>query len=342
MSPAPPSQMAQEIAEIPAAAHRLLADSAAELPDLGARLRAADPRMVVTIARGSSDHAAAYLKYAIEIATGRIVASLGPSVASVYGRDLHLAGALALAISQSGESPDIIAAQAACGAGGAFTLALTNHPHSPLAQASDGALALQAGPERAVAATKSFVNSALAGVALLAHWQQDDALIAALAQMPDHLAEALQAGWSVPALTQARSAYVLGRGPGYPIAAEMALKFKECCALHAEAFSAAEVLHGPAAIAEAGFPVLVLALEDAAQDGVAQTAARLRDQGALVAITQPGLAGTQALPLPAPLHPLLDPLIAVTAFYPLIEALARARGLDPDHPRHLNKVTRTR
>lgn len=334
--------MAREIAEIPQAAARLLAERAA-LARIGEALRQRDPALVVTIARGSSDHAAGFLKYLVEIAAGVPVASLGPSVASVYGRPLRVPGALSVAISQSGQSPDIVAAQAAAGAGGAQTLALTNVAGSPLAQASDHTLPLAAGPEQAVAATKSFVNSTIAGAALVAFWQQDRGLIAALDRLPDALDRALSCDWSAMtgALADTGSAYVLGRGPGYPIACEIALKLQETSGIHAQAYSAAEVLHGPAAIAESGFPVLALVLDDAARAAVTRTCERLAGQGAQVFATAPA-EGAGTLPLPAPIHPFLDPIVAVAAFYIFAERLARAAGHDPDRPRHLQKVTQTR
>lgn len=151
------THMAREVAEIPEAAARFLADAA-----LGAR----DPAVIVTVARDSSDHAASYLKYAFEIAAGVPVASVGPSVASIYRRPLRLAGAVCLGVLQSGQSPDIVEAMRAAGAGGALTVAITNDPASPMAGAAAHTLALHAGPERSVAATKTFVNSGLAGLAL--------------------------------------------------------------------------------------------------------------------------------------------------------------------------------
>ncbi|AXC51108.1 SIS domain-containing protein [Paracoccus suum] len=336
--------MAEEIAQIPEAAARFLTLAGPALRDAGARLRERDPRVVLTIARGSSDHAAAYLKYLVELAASVPVASLGPSVASVYGRPLRVGGAVAVSISQSGQSPDIVAAQAAAGAGGALTLALTNHPAAVLGQQADLTLPLAAGDERAVAATKTFVNSCIAGAALVAHWREDRALLSALERLPQALEDAITLDWQplAAALEDASSAYILGRGPGFPLASEMALKLKETCAIHAEAFSAAEVLHGPAAIAEAGFPVLALSVGDAAREGVAATAARLAAQGAQVFVTDTAPPGTTTLPLTAPLHPWLDPLLAVATFYGMAEALSRARGHDPDRPRHLKKVTETR
>lgn len=337
------THMAREVAEIPEAAARFLAGAAEATRAAGAALRERDPGVIVTVARGSSDHAAAYLKYAYEIAAGVPVASVGPSVASIYRRPLRLAGAACLGVSQSGQSPDIVEAMRAAGAGGALTVAITNDPASPMARACAHTLALHAGPERSVAATKTFVNSVLAGLALLAEWQQDNDLRAALEALPEALAQAVACDWSALAgrLVRAQSLYVLGRGPAYAVAAEAALKCKETSGLHAEAYSAAEVLHGPAAIVQAGFPVLALAVDDAALEGVQQTAARLAGQGADVFLTAGTAAGATRLPGVGGLHPLVAPLVLVAAFYAFVEGLARRRGFDPDTPPHLRKVTET-
>lgn len=344
--------MAREVAEIPACIAALLARNADAVAGIGAELRADPPQLVITVARGSSDHAAAYLKYACEILTGVPVASVGPSVASVYGAQLRLPRSLCLAISQSGQSPDILAMVRAAATACARTLAVTNHPDAPLGRGSDHCLALHCGAERSVAATKTFVNSVVAGLALLADWAQNEGLRAALARLPDACAQALTPQWGALSdrLARAPALYVLGRGPGYAIACESALKFKETSALHAEAYSAAEVLHGPAAIVERGFPVLALVCDDAARAGFLETAVRLAGQGADVFVTDPDAGGAAArggsarpvaLPVAPPLHPLLDPLLRVVSFYVFIEALARRRGLDPDRPRHLQKVTQT-
>ncbi len=162
------SFMRCEIEEIPQAAQRLLDSQRGELIDAGRRLRALDPRLIVTVARGSSDHASAYLKYAIELTTGVPVASVGPSVASIYGARLKLRDSATIAVSQSGKSPDIVAMAQQARQSGSFTLALTNTPGSPLGAGADASIDIAAGLERSVAATKTFVNSALAGVAILA------------------------------------------------------------------------------------------------------------------------------------------------------------------------------
>lgn len=337
------SHMSDEVAEIPAAAERFLSQSAQALRAAAQAMRAADPRLIVTVARGSSDHAATYLKYAAELMAGVPVASVGPSVASVYGRPLRLQGAACVGISQSGRSPDIVEMMRAAGAGGALSIAVTNFADSPMAQASAHCLPLNAGEEKSVAATKTFVCSVLAALALVAEWQDDADLRAAVHGLPQAFRQALALDWSPLAnrLVRATQAFVLGRGPAFAIACEAALKLKETCGLHAEAYSAAEVLHGPAAIVQAHFPVLALAVDDRAQAGVVATAERLAGQGADVFVTGAAARGATTLPAVAGLHPLVAPLVLAVGFYNFVEQLARRRGFDPDTPAHLRKVTET-
>lgn len=337
------SHMAREVAEIPAAAQRFLTLSAEATAKAAEAMRRADPALVVTVARGSSDHAATYLKYAVELLAGVPVASVGPSIASIYKRPLRLGQAACIGISQSGQSPDIVDMMRAAGDGGALTVAITNHADSPLAGASAHCLALQSGPEQSVAATKTFVASVLAGLALLAEWQDDAPLRKAVAALPEAFSKALKVDWSPLAarLSRAQSLYVLGRGPAFAIANEAALKFKETCGLHAESFSAAEVLHGPSAIVQAQFPVLALGVDDAALPRLVDTAERLVAQGADVFLTGADVMGATRLPSVPGLHPLCAPLVLSVCFYAFIEGLARLRGFDPDVPPHLRKVTQT-
>lgn len=337
------SHMAREVAEIPEAAARFLSTAGPVLAEAGAALRRRDPQLVVTVARGSSDHAASYLKYAIELLAGIPVASVGPSVASIYRRPLRLAGAACLGISQSGRSPDIVEMMNAAREGSALGIAITNHGGSPMAAASDHCLALAAGEEQSVAATKTFVNSVLAGLALLAEWQQDHELRRAVTGLPDALAQAVALDWSPLSarLARASQAFVLGRGPAYAIASEAALKMKETSGIHAEAYSAAEVLHGPAAIVQAQFPVLALGIGDAALPQLLTTAERLAAQGADVFVTGGVATGATRLPTVEGLHPLVAPLALIATYYAFVEALARRRGFDPDTPPHLRKVTET-
>jgi glutamine---fructose-6-phosphate transaminase (isomerizing) len=337
------THMAREVAEIPSAAARFLQETGPAVRDAAAAMRALDPGLIVTVARGSSDHAATYLKYAVELVAGVPVASVGPSVASVYGRPLRLTGAVCIGISQSGQSPDIVKMMQAARSGGALSIAVTNFSDSPMGAASNHCLSLRAGVEQSVAATKTFVVSVLAGLSLVAEWQRDEPLLRALQDLPDQLESALRLDWSPLAarLSRAGSAYVLGRGPAFAIAAESALKLKETCGLHAESYSAAEVLHGPAAIVQSQFPVLALGVDDAALPHVVETAERLAAQGADVFLTGAAAQGAVQLPSVPGLHPLVAPLVLATAFYNFVEGLARRRGLDPDTPPHLRKVTET-
>jgi glucosamine--fructose-6-phosphate aminotransferase (isomerizing) len=336
--------MRREIEEIPAAVARLLETQRQPLADAGAALKAATPAMIATIARGSSDHAAAFLKYTIELTAGIPVASIGPSIASVYGRGVALKGSAAIAISQSGKSPDIVAMAQSAKDSGATVIALTNTPGSPLAAASTIAIDLAAGEEKSVAATKSFVNSVAAGLAIVGHATGNDALLRALTELPSHLETAISCDWTPLAdvLVEGRSFYVLGRGPSLAIAQEAALKFKETCALHAEAYSAAEVVHGPARIVENGFPVFALTAADAAEQSVADVVDRLAGQGARTFITSPKSKAGTALPTAAIAEPITGTLALIVSFYAFVEALSRRRGFDPDRPPHLKKVTETR
>ncbi len=337
------THMRQEIDEIPAAVARLLEVSGSALAEAGKALAKADPAFVATIARGSSDHASLFLKYATELVAGRAVASLGPSLASIYGARLRLDRAAVFAVSQSGRSPDIVSMLETAAQGGALTMALTNAAGSPLWNVADIKIDIAAGPEVAVAATKSYVNSAVAGVGVLAHWANDRALMEAIEAFPDHLRKALALDWDVltPVLEQAGSLYVLGRGPSLAIASEAALKFKETSDIHAEAYSSAEVMHGPVALVSPGFPVLVLAARDAAEKSAVEAGEALAAKGATVFMTS--AHGRRAHPLPfiETGHPLTDALALIVPFYGFAEALSRRRGFNPDQPAALKKVTET-
>ncbi|CAN7570864.1 SIS domain-containing protein [Neorhizobium sp. LjRoot104] len=337
------TNMRKEIDEIPEAAARLLEGSAAELAAAGRALREKDPAFLITIARGSSDHAATFIKYAVELTAGRPVASLGPSLASIYGARLKLDGAAAIAISQSGKSPDIVAMTEAAAKAGAVTVALTNTLPSPIAGASNYAIDINAGPELAVAATKSFVNSIVAGLALLSEWVGDEALKAAVRDLPAHFEKAVKLDWSALAneLGDAESLYMLGRGPALAIASEAALKFKETSNMHAEAYSAAEVLHGPVALVEKRFPVVTFAARDAAEASAVEIADSLSAKGALAFATSDQVKAARKLPFVATGHPITDALTLILPFYGFVEAWSRAKGFNPDAPVALKKVTET-
>ncbi|WP_438002416.1 SIS domain-containing protein [Sorangium sp. So ce185] len=335
--------MAEEARSAPEIVAQQLAQDEDAYRELGARLRAAPPPSVVTIARGSSDHAASYLAYLVTTQLGCPVASLPPSVVTLYRAPLRLPGGLAVAVSQSGQSPDVVGALSACGAAGAMTAALVNQLGSPLDQAAATTIPLRAGPERSVAATKSFIASLSAMARVVGVWGEDAALLDALQALPETLAAASESdvGPLVDALSGEERLLVLGRGPGFSIALEAALKFKETCGVHAEAFTVAEVQHGPMALIDERFPLLVFAPRGPAQAGLVRVAEEFRGQGAKVILVGPaGLPGVD-LAVPASPHELLDPLCQILAFYLAAAALAEARGLDPDAPRRLKKVTKT-
>lgn len=341
------SHMQREVRSIPEAVARLLSEGSGAAETAAKALKRLNPRVITTIARGSSDHAATYLKYAIELRCGIPVSSTGPSISSVYGASMKLADAATLAISQSGQSPDIFGMAETAKASGSFVIALTNTATSPLAVASEHHIDILAGPELSIAATKSFVSSIVAGLLLLAHWQEDRALLAALQDLPEQLAKALSCDWTPFAdeictrADERGSLYVLGRGPALAIAQECALKFKETCQMHGEAYSAAEVMHGPVTLARAGFPILALAARDAAEKSVVEIADHLAGRGVDVFATSDTAAAARHLPSASGSHPLTSPLILVASFYIFIEQLARRLGLDPDVSPHLRKVTKT-
>ena len=331
--------MFREAAEAAAAVRR---QSDAVARRIGARLRALAPHTVVTCARGSSDHAATYAKYLIETRLGIPTASAAPSVSSLYAARARLDGVVCIAISQSGVSPDLLAVVDAARAGGALVIALVNDVASPLAALADEVLPLCAGSEISVAATKSYIASLAAILSLVAHWSEDAELLDAHRALPDLLEESWALDWSpmVAALREASSLYVLGRGVGLGIAQEAALKFKETCRLHAEAFSAAEVRHGPMALVRPGFPILLFRQGDETSDGIDETLSALQRNGARLLVAGEAPAGAIRLPV-LRASPVIEPLLQIQSFYRAANFLSLARGLDPDLPPHLAKVTET-
>ncbi len=339
--------MLREAEEAPKVVERLLKENEAEVRGLAAFLRRRPPALVLTVARGSSDHAALYAKYLLETRLLWPVLSLAPSVLTLYGARPRVPWpSLLLAYSQSGESPDVVETVRAYRGAGVLTVALVNQEESPLAQAAEVVLPLHAGEEQAVAATKSFLAMLAATVHLLAHLLEEPALRETLPALPEAMGRALGAEGSLEDLVEAENLFVLGRGLVFPMALEAALKLKEVAGLHAEGLSAAEFLHGPKALLEAGFPLLALVQRDQALEATLRTLEALKATGAhlLVLSPEPEALDLADVPLrlPLALSPELTSLLLAQAFYPMAEALAWARGLDPDRPRHLSKVTRTR
>jgi glucosamine--fructose-6-phosphate aminotransferase (isomerizing) len=332
--------MAAEIAEIPDAAGRLLKETHGLVDTIARRIEAADPRVVVMCGRGSSGHVGVYLRYLFETKLGLLVSAAAPSVVTAYRGRPDMRDVLFIVISQSGRSPDLIAATEAARALGALTLAIVNDANSPAAAASELVLPLGAGPERAVAATKSVVASMMAGAQLVAALTHDAALAACLHKMPERLARAQTCDWSgwSDRVLQAPAAFVAARGYGFGCVREIALKLTETLRVPALGFSAAELRHGPRAAITAATPVLLLRQNDETADTVDALRRDLREAGETV-FAAGGPDGT--LPWIGDDHPICDPVVMLVPAYRAIETAARRGGLDPDHPPHLSKVTRT-
>ena len=310
---------------------------------LAAKLAQQPRHVALTVARGSSDHAASYFASLTMSRLGVPVASLPMSVATLQQAPLQVRDQLALAFSQSGKSPDLIGTMQALRNAGALTVAAVNVPGSPLADACEFDLPLVAGPELSVAATKSYIAMLSIGAQLVAHWQNDAALLGALNALPDALRVAGRLDWSaaVEALRGVERMIVIGRGLGLAIAQEAALKLKETSGIQAEAFSSAEVRHGPMELIDRDYPLLVFAPRGPEQAGLLQLARDMQARGARVLLAAPDDVPEATLPLANTAHAALDPIGAILSFYVMAAGLAAARGRNPDAPRHLNKVTET-
>jgi glucosamine--fructose-6-phosphate aminotransferase (isomerizing) len=333
------SAMARETAEIPAVAGRLLArtDLFAAIAE---RIEQAKPRIVVFCGRGSSGHAGVYLRYLFEARLGLLGSAAAPSVVTAYQRPPDMHDALFVVVSQSGRSPDIVKATEVARTSGALTLAIVNDEHSPAAAASELVLPIGAGAEHSVAATKSVVLSMLAGAGLVAVLARDDDLKDVLRHLPVRLAGALACDWSAWADSVAGAAvsFVVGRGYGLGCVREIALKVAEILRVPALGYSAAELRHGPRASITPATPVLVLRQNDEAATAIDDFVRDLGNTGG-TAFSAGGAAGT--LPWIGDGHPVCDPVLMLIPAYRAIEAAARRRGFDPDHPPYLSKVTRT-
>jgi glucosamine--fructose-6-phosphate aminotransferase (isomerizing) len=337
--------MAAEIAEQPAVLDRLLADGQAEIADVAARIRRYAPRFVVLAARGTSDHAALYAKYLVEIRMAVPAGLASPSSMTVYGARPALDGVLFLAVSQSGRSPDLVDSLAVARDCGALTVAVTNDPGSDLAAVAEAHVDVRAGVERAVAATKTYTAELLALYLLLAGNRTGDRTDIAPAEAAAPLADAaertLATGAGVAAARRYRRAdrlVVTGRGYSYPSAREAALKLMETSYLSAQAFSGADLLHGPLAMIDAAVPVIALVPPGRGGAAMAPVLDRLAASGADVLPV--GRADGLALAADGIAEELL-PILEILPLQQLAWRLALDRGADPDRPRGLAKVTRT-
>ncbi len=338
-----------ELGEGPATVERLLDGAVGPIDDVARAVRTRTIDLVVIAARGTSDHAAIYAQYILGARNGLPVALAAPSLASIYGTPPRLRNALVLGISQSGRSPDVVAVLADARRQGALTVAITNAPASELAAAADHVVELEAGPERAVAATKTYLAEIAVIAMLSGALSGDGGSRRELRALPGALRTALLAEGEVERLAGSYAAedrcVVLGRGFQYATAREWALKLKELAYVLADPYSAADFQHGPIALVGEGFPVLAIATAGPALPGMVELLGRLRDARArlLILSDDPAtLALGDGVPLPAGVPEWLAPLVAIIPAQLFAYHLARTRGLDPEAPRNLSKVTLTR
>lgn len=311
--------------------------------DLSKFIQSFDPYSFITVARGSSDHATQYFSYLAALRLEKFSTSFTPSLATLYKKTPKCNQSLSIAISQSGKSPDLIQSMESLKKNGSPTLCLTNNASSPLAKICDHIYPLHAKEELSVAATKSYIASLFACAGLIASAKEDKVLLKALPSISETLNKTNLNPWPEMslALKESKRAMVLGRGPGFAVALEAALKFKETCNLQAEAFSAAEIKHGPQAVVNSGYPLIVFALRGPTQASLLAIADEMRLRGALVLTITDQPTGTNEFGYTPTKHEDLDALSAIYNFYFMVEELSRLRGLDPDNPPSLSKVTLT-
>lgn len=331
--------MAREIAEIPDATARLI-DQHANVSAIADRIREFGPRGVIFCGRGSSGHSGTYLRYLVETRLGIFAGDATPSVVTAYRARPDMHDMLFVVVSQSGQSPDLVLTSRAARSSGALTLAIVNNAHSPVAEACELALRIHAGPEHAVAATKTVALSMVAGALAVAEWARDRELAEALYRLPNRFGEAFRLDWSSWGCDVARAPAVFVTGRGYALgsALELALKIAETMCVPALGLSTAELRHGPRAAITAATPLLVLRQPDETSPGTDDLIHDLRSSCERIFVAG-GPVGT--LPWIANDHPALDPITMLLPAYRAIESAARGRGLDPDRPPHLTKITQT-
>ena len=313
--------------------------------DIVAELKSKNIKRIITIARGSSDCVANFAKYLFETQLGFSVSSLPPSITTIYGKDIGDENTLAIAISQSGGSPDLRLALEGCKRAGCTTLAIVNKEQSPLSSSADLVLPVRADQENAVAATKSVITSLVALVNIAAEYNQDKSLLDSLHKLPQVLEQSLKSDWqpAIDLLQKSRSMFVIGRGFGFPIVQEMALKLKETCGIHAEAFSGAEVLHGPFALMNKSFTTFTIMQDDESAKGTCDIVNKMTELGVntIFASTQNCANAKIHLKVDVRTHSILEPIVLLQEFYIMVNNLAVSLGFDPDSPMNLKKVTET-
>jgi len=340
----------QEIHQQPEVLTRLLDREGGTVRQLAAEIERRQIDHVLIAARGSSDNAGRYAQYLLGSVNRLPVTLATPSLFTIYQRPPRLERTLALGISQSGQSPDIVAVLAEARRQGQLTAALTNTSGSALAGEADFVIDLQAGEERSLAATKTYTSQLLAIASLSASLAGDAAMAAHLQQLPATVTDLLASNEEIARLVQRyrymRACVVIGRGYNYATAYELALKLKELTYTIAEPYSSADFLHGPVALVEHGFPALVIAPSGDALPEIQNFIQTLKDRCAEIVILSDD-ADTLAMghipvPLPAGVPEWLSPLPAIVPGQLFTMHLAHIRNYDPDQPRGLQKVTETR
>ena len=329
--------------------------SLAETEKLVAQVQESQSTSFLTIARGSSDHAANYFSYLVTSQLGIISSSLSPSIVTVHHAPLQVANATVFGFSQSGASPDLVESVQYLTQHGAHAIACVNQKDSPLSHVAQGQWPIQAGTEQSVAATKSCIGIMSLAAQWVALWQNNQHLLSNIEQLSKLTAAPafMLSESDLNAFTAIDQAFVIGRGLSHSIALEAALKLKETCAIQAEAFSVAEVRHGPMRLIERDFPVFVFITNGVEQQQLVDFSVEMAQRGARIlawcladtelqqTLKQAGVQ-TQVLPIDAKsVNPLLTPILLLQNFYHWVNALSVARGLNPDHPLFLNKVTQT-
>ena len=327
--------MAQEARDAAHCIKRQLFENNELVKGVGEKIREFKPKYVMTVGRGTSDHAGVFAKYLIEVELGIPVTSAAPSVSSIYHKDMMLEDALVLFISQSGRSPDILAQAEMAKKAGAFCVALVNDETAPIGDIAHVLLPLKAGPENAVAATKSYLTTLSALLQLVAYWADDNRMLEALDHLPSQLlAEVVRGETQLRPeyLENVKNCVVLGRGFGYAISLEIALKLKEVCSIHAEAFSSAEFFHGPVTLVEKELSILDIQIPDEAAEA---------HKGMLDEIARRGADIFPMSVTGSDIHPRLAPLLLLQRFYLDVAQVALSLGINPDAPAGLRKVTKT-
>lgn len=326
--------MAKEARSTPDIIQHQISENQEIINNLVAEIKQRQPAMIMMVGRGSSDHAGVFAKYLFEVELGIPVCFAAPSVSGVFNKTLDLQNTMAIVISQSGKSPDLLQQTRAIKAAGAWCIALVNDGYSPLASLADAILPVRAQAEHAVAATKSYLGTLSALLHLVAVWKSDETLLADLKALPEALEVVCEDRVQLDStfFNGLRHCIILGRGFGYAIAREIALKLKEVCGIHAEAFSSAEFIHGPVTLVEQDLTIVTIDIADESQsvhqdqiDNVAQRGAKL------ITLTHTAID----------ISPRLLPLLVMLRFYLDVERISLILGLNPDAPPGLKKVTET-